>query len=199
MKNIIALMAQMLVVFILASCSVKTGTFNEVVTASSQDSVVYIYRPHSMSNVLVSPKMLIDGQQKFKIDNNSYRYVVLTDEEHLKDHPVKHVFEIEVAERYSGIHRLRLNIEQGEKVFLRVSTLLKFEEKQPYSRSFTLEQIDRAIALNEIRETHYAGEHNTKKSNNPMNENSKTVETGINNSVPEDQFSISRTRNPFDK
>jgi len=192
MKKIIALMAQAALAIILASCAAKKGTFDEVVLSPGQNSAVYIYRPYSMSNILVSPTMLIDGKQKFKIDNNSYRYMIL-------DHQGEHVFEIKVAERYSGVHQLSLNIEQGETIFLRVSTLLKFAEKQSYRRSFTIEQIDRKIAIDEIRETHDATEQHMKKNNSTKNKNLDSGEIDLNDKVPEDQFSISRTRNPFDK
>ena len=198
MKNTTAYMTLSFLAVLLASCSVKKDAFNEVMTTSSQDSVVYIYRPHSMSNIMVSPKIVIDGQQKFKVENNRYLYVILTNKGYFKDGPVKHVFEMDVAERYSGIHRLSLAITQGEKIFLRVSTLLTFEKNQPYRRSFSLEKVDRETALNEIRETHYAAKQNAKKSNNTTHVKLNSGESELNN-IPEDQFSISRTRNPFDK
>ncbi len=162
------------------SCIPKTSDFTEVKSEKDTEVVVYIYRPHSMSNIMVSPDLLVDNKKQTEIKNNSYSYILVPQG--------KHVIKLDLAGRYSGMQMLDLNIKNT--TYVRVNTSLKFETGKPYSRSFSIEKIKKEIALPEIRKTTHNNGYIKKIAKNKLKNDE---------AVKKDQFSISKTRNPFGK
>lgn len=171
------------------SCAKKESNFILVKPVIEAESVVYLYRPDSMSNIMISPDVLINGDKKLEIKNKSYSYIPMS--------PGKHLIELKLAERYSGIQKLSLNLEQGEIVYLRVGTSLKFEMNKPYSRSFSLEMVESESALTEIEKTKFIEINKSDESENSNLLNDVSNSSG--SDVSKDEFSIDKTRNPFGK
>lgn len=190
---------------LLMSCAKKHAEFVELPedqwlqlpNTSKTGSLVYIYRQNSMANIMVSPKMSIDKKPSVKIKNNSYQYVLL---ENLKSKDTdyqKYVFEIDVANRYTGNHKINVNIKQGEIIYLRLSASLKFENKKDFNRGFNLEKVSKNTAMNEIKTTQYIGVLNQlENKNNKYNAGKDELKSDAKN---EGRYSISKTRNPFKK
>ncbi len=178
-----------LLLFLIVSCSAKNTSFVEVEPDLSADSVIYIYRSDSMSNIMVNPTVLIDGEKQQVIKNKSHFYVVIAEG--------KHEVELQLADRYAGVQKLSLDLLPGGGSYLRVNTSLKFEQNKPYSRSFNIERIDREIAVNEINKTSYIGQVDDKGIDTKLEE--KTISTESDMESGKDQFSISKNRNPFSK
>lgn len=167
------------------SCTKKTPNFVEASSVKESESVLYIYRPYSMSNIVITPDVLIDGKKQAEIENNKYLYLVVPQGEH--------TIELDLAKRYTGQQSLMLNIEKGKTIYLRVNTSMKFQMNKPYDRSFSIEEIEKEAALLEIQGTVYAGKDIKTKSEKRLVDSEKQEE------VKENQFSISKTRNPFAK
>ena len=178
-----------LLLFLIVSCSAKNTSFLEVEPDLNADSVIYIYRPDSMSNIMVNPTVLIDGEKQQEIKNNSHFYVMLS--------PGKHEVKLQLAERYAGVKKKSLEFLPGQVSYLRVTASLKFEQNKPYSRTFNIERVDREIAINEINKTGYIGQVDDKKVAKKTEE--KTISSESEQEVSKDQFSISKTRDPFSK
>lgn len=186
MNKLVLIMLFMLAV---TACSTKKSNFVEVKPSSESETALYIYRPYSMSNIMITPEIVLDGEKITDIKNSSYRYFFLPQG--------KHTVELEIDERYSGVQKVDVNLQQSKTVYLRVNTSLKFEKNKPYSRSFSLEVVDKETALTEIQATQYAD----KKKNNKKEVLTNESETSSNSQdeVAKDQFTIQKTRNPFAK
>lgn len=179
----------MLFMVAVTACSTKKSTFVEVKPSSESETALYIYRPYSMSNIMIVPEIIIDEKKVTDIKNSSHRYFFLPQG--------KHTVELEIDERYTGLQKVDVNLQQSKTVYLRVNTSLKFEKNKPYSRSFSLELIDKETALTEIQSTQYADKKKGNKKEESINEKETSSETQ--NEVAKDQFTIQKSRNPFSK
>lgn len=174
----------------LVSCASAPLAFIELQPENKTDAVIYIYRPASMSNVLVEPEVLVNNEKIAEIKNDSY----LTKSLPAGEYTVK----LKLAERYAGKQTIDFKVEAAESVFLRINTTLKFEMNKPYSRSFSIERVDKESALAEIKLTQNAANKKNSKQNKQYedkNSTNKNEEEG----ARKDQFSIEKTRNPFAK
>lgn len=205
LKKSISLMVVFMSIVLLMSCAKKHADFVGVpenqwlhsTDGSKIGSVVYVYRQNSMANIMLSPKMRIDENQSIEIKNNSYQYVLLPYVENTGVDSKTHVFKIDVTDRYAGEHKLSVNIKSGESIYLRLSTTVKLENRKGFNRSFNLEKMPRETALNEIKKTRYIGAINKQEDKNA---GAKASESGSKSSDEgEGRFSISKSRNPFDK
>ena len=178
------LSGSILILILLTSCAAKNSNFIEVKPVIETDSVVYVYRPYSISNILLSPDVIVDGEKIFEIQSNSYFAVGMSKGEH--------VIKLGLSERYEGVHQLSVKTEQAKSVYLRVTSALKFQKNQPYRRSFTLEKVSKEIALSEMQKT---------KNTNKTIKDKVVIKnrTEPESEVEEEVFSISKSRNPFNK
>ena len=166
---------------LITGCSSNKPAFVSVKPLNHTESVVYIYRPNLLSNLIISPELTHNGVKKTSISNNTYTFMRLK--------PGKHTFKLNLTERYSGTHSLTINIKPEKIYFLKVSTSLKFEKNKAYGRVFSISQIHPDLALNEIQQLAFIDnkQHKSTKKQNAIK-------------APEDnQFSINKTRNPFAK
>jgi len=166
------------------ACSVKKTTFTALQPSLEKGSLVYIYRPSSMSNAIVSPDLMIDGEKTFTLSNNSYTYKYLP--------AGKHIFKLDLSNRYIGKTDYELDVLTENTYFIKASTSLKFEKNKPYTRRFDLTLIPSSIAIKEISKI-----PRTKENQNTKNK--KRVIEKPPEGVEDDQFSINKTRNPFSK
>lgn len=170
--------------FLITACSVKNSTFIALKPSLKTGSLVYIYRPSSMSNAMVSPDLIIDGKKSFSISNNSYAYQYLP--------AGKHTFKLDLSSRFIGKTEYNLEVLAEQTYFLKTSTSLKFEKNKPYTRRFDLMLVPSNIALSEISEIPFIGDKETEKTQ-------KQITDMAPEGVKDDQFSINKTRNPFSK
>ncbi len=144
MKNKITPLISLLFVclFIINGCSTTPGYFDIARHASTSSAVVYIYRPNSMANVMVSPDVVIDGNKNFALGNNYYHVVQVAEG--------THQISLDLAERYQGNNNIILETKSGQDYFLRISTKVKFQKNKPYDRWFILERVSAPEARKEI-------------------------------------------------
>ena len=191
----------LLLIFVLSGCAVKSSNFSVIKPVSGKGAVVYIYRPNSMSNILISPDVLVDGDKKFKIKSSEYMAVYLP--------AGKHRFSLDLSGRYEGKHLIDLTLADAEIYFLRIDATMKFQMNEQYKRRFDILNVSNDIALTEIS----ACRNSVKKKTT----NTKVVQTAIEASPdldsmetgtegvsiladdPASMFSISKTKNPFSK
>lgn len=166
--------------FAMSACTTAPGRFDLATHASTSSAVVYIYRPNSLSNVMVSPDVLIDDAKEFSINNNYFNVIYLP--------PGKHHIKLDLTERYQGVNELALDMVSGKNYFLRVSTAVKFQMNKPYDRWFNLEQVTAQIAQDEII---YCKPY--KSDNKVPAAEAATQET------EESEYSSQKFRNPFSK
>ena len=161
--------------------------------ALTEAAIVYVYRPASLSNVLLSPPLKVDGEPVFDVKNDSFSQLKLAQGRHL--------FELALAERYSGTRQLQLDLESGQIYYLRISTQLTFQKNKPYIRRFDINLVSAETAQAELGPLKI----DQKKTNQNRlldNKQAKTeAEAGKSDAdLPEeDEFSISKTRNPFSR
>ncbi len=163
---------------LMAACSNRASTFVAAPAPDSGNAIIYLYRPASSANFMMSPRLVIDGDEAFAIANGDYRYVYLQGGEH--------VFGLMGTDRYGTGVPVRLNVEAGESYFLRVNTELKFEAQTMNTRNFWLDSVDQTQALTEIVHTDYAGTTSQQSSRAP---------TADPAAAP--GFSVDRTQDPF--
>ncbi len=136
------------VVFITA-CAHEAPAFVPAPEQAEKGSIVYIYRPSSSSNFMMSPQLVIDDQARFRVGNGDYHYVYLQAGEH--------ALRLQPTDQYSAGQAVALVVETGRSHYLRVGTLLQFEPEGMNTREFWIEVVDEPTALRELARTGYAG------------------------------------------
>ncbi len=179
----------LLMLLVTASCVTKKSAFIEVDVNHKTLPVVYIYRLHSMSNIMLSPDVFIDGEKKFNIKNKSYEYISMS--------PGEHNFKLALTERFSGVQQIKVSVKPNEIIYLRINTALKFEMNKPYSRSFDIEKVEKKIAFREMQQTEFSAKQAVlEKSSGSEKQN---LQLKIPDAVNNNEYSIKKSRNPFVK
>ncbi len=181
MNNFLSGIAAIALLSALASCSTtRHGGFTPIAVNDGQ-SVLYIYRPASVSNVIYSPDIFINGEVWLSIKNAKSRHLTLN--------PGQYRVEVEPDKKYAGATRISLNLDAGKTVYLRVDTKLEIKSSvkyEPYQRSFSLTKVEAALAITEIAEC---------CTDDSKKEILGEQETGAENK--KDEFSVDKTQNPF--
>ena len=136
-------------VLLVTACSNNASTFVPAPQDADRGSVVYIYRPSDSTNFMMSPKVVIDGNENFKLGSGDYRYAYLQ--------AGKHTVGLSPTDQYITDAALELFVETDKSYYLRVITSLKFERDTMNTRRFWLEQVAEKQALQEIADTGYSG------------------------------------------
>jgi hypothetical protein len=100
--------------FALTACSAVGTRFQSAAPPSAELSLVYIYRPSSWKNMLISPAVLIDGEEKFLIQNGGYSFFYLK--------PGLHNFTLRLSDRYKGLAQIQVKTEAKRAYFVKVET-----------------------------------------------------------------------------
>lgn len=167
----------LIAVLLLSACSNKASNFIAAPQHADKGSVVYIYRPSASANFMMSPKVLIDGNETFNIGSGDYRYVYLQ--------TGKHTIVLNPTDQYVTDVAVTINVERDKSYYLRINTSLKFEAEKMNTRKFWLDVVEEQQALVEIAGTEYSG---------PKLQPSAAVESGAND---QQGFSIDKTQDPF--
>jgi len=163
-----------------AGCKTNESKIVPVRPADDKGSVVYVYRPNSFSNVIISPGLIIDGKERFLISNNKYTFVYVS--------PGKHAFKLNLDGHYHGDFERLLDVKPGQAYFLRVDTSMKFVQGQPYIRSFDLKEVTGEVSLSDVEESKYM------KPEMPSKYLWKKDESG-----QEPRFTTDKTSDPFSR
>lgn len=164
---------------ILGACSNNQAVFVPAPQDADKGSLVYIYRPSASSNFMMSPMVVIDGNEEFKIGGGDYRYIYLQ--------PGKHAIGLAPTDKYSTREAVSLVVEPGANNYLRVKTSLKLDQdKTMYTRTFWLEHVEEKTALDEIRHTDYS---------DPVDH--QVAEKTVEDTAIHEGFSVDKTRDPF--
>jgi hypothetical protein len=166
--------------FSMVACASGRSQPVKIMGHDEQGSVIYIYRPSSFSNVVVSPGVMIDGKERFLINNDKYAYVTVA--------PGEHSIKLNLEEHYQGDFEHEINIKTGKKYFLRVDTSIKFVQGKPFIREFNLSEVSTEVGLGEIKDCKYI------KSEMPSK---YLFKKGA--STEESRFTIEKTSDPFSK
>ena len=164
-------------VLLVTACSNKASTFVPAPQDADKGSIIYIYRPSSSTNFMMSPKVVIDGNEKFKIGSGDYRYVYLQSG--------KHALGLNPTDQYMTDAALDLVVEIDKSYYLRVKTSLKFEPDTMNTRKFWIEEVTEKQALKEIGDTEYSG---------PVQQ---TVADQSEDAGTKEGFSVDKTQDPF--
>ncbi len=171
------------VCLVVSSCAIDVKPFVEIKPTSINESVFYFYRPNSVSNIIVSPDVIINNEKIHDIKNDRYFYIMTS--------PGEYNIQLQLADRYFGKHEEKVSITSGEIIYFRISTELKFQKNKPYRRSFDIQRVESELAKSEIIETKYSEYHVTDEFDNT----NKNTFLKIKNK----DFSTSKIRNPFVK
>lgn len=146
-------------------------------------STLFVYRPTTFANAMVSPWLLINQQKHIQLDNNQFTRLVLP--------PGQYHISLQLDKRYQGQHHIDLNIDQPSMYFLKISSATKFEMNRPYSRRFDITEIKKEIALKEIVHTIQVDDPRRNIGEK------KASDTDASRQLNQHQFSIEKSRNPF--
>lgn len=160
-----------------SACSNRTSSFVAAPQDPDKGSVVYIYRPSSTANFMMSPRVVIDGNEKFQIGSGDYRYVYLQAGDHL--------IGLDPTDQYFTDPAKTLSVVNGKSYYLRVKTSLKFEPEKMNTRRFWIDLVEETEAMSEIADTGYAG-----PKPQAAGQQSETRQGS-------GQFSVDKTQDPF--
>ena len=170
----------------------KKTSFIEVQPSIDKGSVVYVYRPDSFSNIALSPEIIVDGNKRIKLKNDSYNYIYLAQGNHL--------FQLDLTERYIGNKHINIDVSNNSSYYLKITTQLKFQKNDIYTRRFDMSIVDKDLALNEMRYNQYVGENKaSKQPENGKGNSAVSYENVSEEGVTIEEFNISKSRNPFSR
>ena len=167
----------LVVVLSIAACSGKQAVFVPAPQPSGDDSVVYIYRPSSTANFMMSPTVVVDKREKFRIGNGEYRYVYLPGG--------KHELGLSPADQYLTGPAVTLSVQANNSYYLRVRSSLKFEPDSMNTRRFWIERVSGQLAVDEIAAAEYSGPE------------TQPMRGRFDDSAETEGFTIDKTRDPF--
>jgi len=150
-----------------------------------KDSIVYIYRSDSFSNVVISPVLLIDNVERLPVRSARYTYVYLV--------PGSHEFKLNLDKHYHGIKELIVDIKHNKTYFLRIDSSMEFRAGERYKRTFNIREISKEIGENEIKECRYVKP--AMPSKYLFGDNNSGG--GLGNQQDESVFSIEKMHDPF--
>ena len=136
------LAAPLAVLFVLTGCASTPVSFNSREQFADNLSVVFIYRPDTLANIMVTPGIMVDGATSLAISNNQYQVLKLP--------AGQHHFKLELTERYQGNTEITLETGSGQSYFLRIDSTMKFQQNRPYDRSFNMLSVTEAEATPQI-------------------------------------------------
>jgi hypothetical protein len=162
----------------------RAATLQEPVM-EADTALLYLYRPASMSNVVVAPQVLVDDMEAFPLANDSYTHVQLQ--------PGPHRVRLLLAQRYQGDHEFRFSAEAGQRYYIRLDTELKFRKNELYERRFDLRSVG-ATAREEILRCSFFPLQGAMP-----HAGQQGAVSGSSQQPVEAEFSISRSRDPFSR
>ena len=180
MSNAVQIFSVFLLVLAAAACANREATFVAAPQDADKGSVVYVYRPSSSTNFIMSPAVVIDGNEQFKLASGDYRYIYLGSG--------SHTIGLNPTDQYLTDAAISINIEAGKSYYLRVNTSLKFEPEQMNTRRFWIDAVAESDALPEIARTDYSGP-------GPVLEQTPATQSGAVNT--DEGFSVDKTQDPF--
>ncbi len=170
-----------LLILMLVSCAPRQDTFISV-PLDAEQALLYVYRPHNFSNVLIVPRLRIDEQHELNMADGQCVWMSLA--------PGRYSLQLQLAERYQGQHRLDIELLAGERRFVALTTQLKFRKNQLYDRRFDLQSIDAQQALQQINACSAYGEPAIDHQGSTESEADKPRQS---------EFSIQKSRDPFSR
>ena len=104
--------------------------------------------------MLISPGVMIDGEEKFLIQNNGYSFFYLN--------PGVHTFTLKLSDRWKGLAQAQVDIEATRTYYLRVDT--DVDHHLPlFVRNFRIVRVADHIGREEIKECGYLDPEKSKK------------------------------------
>ncbi len=175
----------------LSACSetVKTAppaaSFHIKSIQNNTSAGLYIYRPPTMANRFYSVQIVIDHSAPFQLDAGQQHYLQLP--------AGTHQIRLTNADNFTGKHQLKLSLTPGKTFFIRIGTSLNLapgNAYQPYKRSFSLQQVSKKIAVEQINQCCFSKKSQKKLTQKKEQQEQPSSETGVG-------FSIEKTSDPF--
>ncbi|MCW8924145.1 MAG: DUF2846 domain-containing protein [Gammaproteobacteria bacterium] len=163
--------------------AVKNRSANKLAVKKAMNkkkSVVYVYRPARVANVMLVPDLNIAGVEKMVMGNGSCRKVYLP--------PGTYAVRLQAIKGNTEAVEHELKVVKGKASYLRVDASMKFEvgqTYQPYQRRFELTDVPAKQARSEISACAEADVVEKKK---PGGKAEKKDDAS---------FSVDKTQNPF--
>ncbi len=183
-----------LVASFLAACSTSKKVFVPVDPERAADknlaekgSVVYVYRPSKVANVMLTPDLSIAGVEKIAMASGMYKKVYLS--------PAVYAVRLHEIEGVTDAVEHDLEIIKGKVHYLRVDASMKLnagqQSYQPYKRKFELMNVSPEKAKLELVSCKDMDVAEKRKSaTTPESENA----------IKDDaSFSVDKTQNPFSR
>ena len=172
-------------VFITA-CESSSKKFVVKEPSADKGSVVYLYRPRDVANVMLTPEIIVDGLAVQSLANGEYRQLYLS--------PGVHVINLLAVEGYTAEKQLSVKVKPESVHYLRLMSSLDMKTGARYSafkREFGVREVSAVVALNELDDCRDADAKAVQKitTSNTEDQADKTT-GGI-------RFSIEKMSDPF--
>ncbi|MDH5710109.1 MAG: DUF2846 domain-containing protein [Gammaproteobacteria bacterium] len=146
-------------------------------------SVVYVYRPAKVANIMLTPDINIAGVSTIAMANGMYKKVYLP--------PGIYAVRLQPIEGSTEAFEYDLEVDKGKVHYLRVDALISLnagqQGYQPYQRRFELVDVPARQAIKEIADCKDLDTVEKKKS--AINSGRENADNG--------GFSVDKTQNPF--
>ena len=174
--------------FSISACSTANKTFVIPESTLDKGSVVYLYRPYNVSNILLKPEISIDDSIAVQLNNGEYHQLYLQ--------PGEHIVSMLPIEGYTQASQLRLDVKPASVHYLRLASSLSMETGVRYSafkREFDITEISSELALVQL------GSCRDANARSVDNAGVKKIVESTDNEVTGSRFSLEKTRNPFSR
>jgi len=175
----------------LSACSgtIKTAgpaaTFHINSIQNNTSAGLYIYRPPTMANRFYSVQIAIDHSSPFQLDAGQQHYLQLP--------AGAHQIHLTNASNFTGKHQIHLTMTPGKTFFVRIGTSLDLapgNAYRPYKRSFSLQQVNKRTAVEQINQCCFGEKNQKKLAREKKQQEQPSSKTGVG-------FSIEKTSDPF--
>lgn len=165
---------------LLAACS-PTHKIIQAPVVDTDEALLYVYRPASFDNIVISPPLRVDDMPPLEMGNNRCFWWALA--------PGLHRLQVELGGRYQGNHRIQIDMSAGREYYVSLSTRLQFRKNDLYLRRFDLRPVGPEQMAFDTAACKPALKSNPgDTADDPAQPHQDTTDH---------QFSIEKSRNPF--
>lgn len=147
--------SSILIFILISGCSATGPVYKSIDVPQDGKSILHIYRPKAFQNSLISPGIVLDGNEVLLLKNGGYTYIPVAEGVHLLN--------VKLSDDYSGSSELKIHTKSKTKSFVKLTTYNQGIGGNRFERVFYLEEVPNHIAENEISECRYIDPENSGK------------------------------------
>jgi hypothetical protein len=143
------------VMLVISACSATGLVYKNIDAPSDGKSALYIYRPPVFQNSVISPGIILDGQELLLMKNGGYTYIQIEEGQH--------TLNVLLSEKYKGNSEIIFSTKANAKTFIKLKTYNHSVDNNTFKRVFQLEETSENEAIVEISKCVYLDPKSSKK------------------------------------